>query len=82
MTMHPRQGVPGRDLYDEDLLRELEQLHHTRTETLRHGSDDALANSTARMGELEQEYLQRFPDREVDPDRLRSGARERSGQQA
>lgn len=80
MSAHLRQGIPGRDLSDEDLLRELDQLHQTRMETLRHGSDDALANSTARMAELEQEYLQRFPDREVDPDRLRSGARQRSGQ--
>jgi hypothetical protein len=32
------------------------------------------------MAELEQEYLRRFPDREVDPGRLRSGARERNDQ--
>ena len=82
MTADERQGVPGPDLADDDLLRELEQLHQTRTNTLRHGSEDALANSTRRTAELEQEYLSRFPDREIDPDRLRSGARERSGQEA
>ena len=82
MNAHQRHGVPGPDLSDEDLLRELEQLHQTRTNTLRHGSDDALENSTQRTAELEQEYVHRFPNREVDPDRLRSGARERSGQDA
>lgn len=75
-------GVPGPELADDDLLRELEQLHQTRTQTLRHGSDDALANSSRRTAELEEEYLRRFPEREVDPDRLRSGARQRRGQEA
>jgi hypothetical protein len=30
------------------------------------------------MDELEAEYLQRFPDREVDPGRQREGARQRA----
>jgi len=30
------------------------------------------------MAALEQEYLRRFPDREVDPERLRAGARDRA----
>ncbi|MGH4021859.1 MAG: DUF6158 family protein [Pseudonocardiaceae bacterium] len=71
------QGIPARDLDDEDLLRELSQLHETRHDTLRHGSDDALTRHTERSAELEGEYLERFPQREVDPERLRSGARER-----
>lgn len=82
MSAVPGRGVPAPELSDDDLLRELEQLHHTRMHTLRHGSDDALENSTRRINELEQEYLRRFPQREVDPERLRSGARERSGQDA
>ena len=73
-------GVPAEELDQEDLLRELEQLHTTRHQTLRHGSPDSLTHHTTRMGELEDEYLRRFPEREVDPERLRSGARERSGQ--
>lgn len=82
MSAVPGRGVPAPELADEDLFRELEQLHQTRMHTLRHGSDDALENSTRRINELEQDYLRRFPQREVDPDRLRSGARERSGQDA
>lgn len=64
-------GVPGDELTDQDLLRELAQLHQTRHGTFRHGSDDALATHTERTAELESEYLTRFPQREVDPERLR-----------
>ncbi|MEN3540478.1 MULTISPECIES: DUF6158 family protein [Microbispora] len=74
MTM----GVDPRDLGDEDLLRELRHLHETRSETLFHGSDDALERHTSRTQELEGEYLARYPDRQVDPERLREGARQRS----
>jgi hypothetical protein len=70
-------GVAALDLTDEDLLRELAELHRTRHETLRHGSDDALEMHDERMTELEGEYLRRFPEREVDPQRLRAGARGR-----
>jgi Family of unknown function (DUF6158) len=73
----PGEGVPGEQLSDEDLLRELGELYRTRLDTVRHGSDQALARSTERTGELEAEYLRRFPDREVDPERLRAGARQR-----
>ena len=82
MSAVPGRGVPAPELSDEDFFRELEQLHQTRMHTLRHGSDDALENSTRRINELEQDYLRRYPQREVDPDRLRSGARERAGQDA
>lgn len=71
------EGIPARELSDEDLLRELSQLHETRHDTFRHGSDDALVRHTERTAELESDYLRRFPQREVDPERLRSGARER-----
>jgi hypothetical protein len=71
MTM----GIDPKDLSEDDLFRELRQLHATRTETLLHGSDEALANHTTRSEELEQEYLRRHPTRDVDPERLRAGAR-------
>jgi hypothetical protein len=64
-------GVDPAELPAEVLLRELRNLHATRYETLRHGSDDALANHTRRLVELESEYLRRYPQREVDPARLR-----------
>ncbi|GAA2278489.1 hypothetical protein GCM10010149_22560 [Nonomuraea roseoviolacea subsp. roseoviolacea] len=70
-------GIDPRDLSDDDLLRELRQLHATRTDTFLHGSDDALARHTSRTNELESEYLRRYPERDVDPERLREGARAR-----
>lgn len=70
-------GVPAELLDTEDLLRELASTHRTRHETLRHGSEQALEHHTSRMAELEREYLRRFPEREVDPQRLTEGARER-----
>lgn len=73
-TAEPR-GVDPRDLADDRLVHELESLHATRVDTLRHGSLDAVTHSTHRTAALEQEYLRRHPDREVDPRRLRSGAR-------
>jgi hypothetical protein len=73
-------GVPPGELPEEDLLRELRHLHDTRHDTLRHGSADALRMHTRRTGELEAEYQRRHPEREVDPDRLRAGARERADQ--
>jgi hypothetical protein len=68
-------GVPAGDLAEEDLLRELAHLHATRHETFLHGSADALEAHTNRTTELEAEYLRRHPEREVDPRRLRAGAR-------
>jgi Family of unknown function (DUF6158) len=55
----------------DDLLRELAQLYETRLDTLRHGSDLALENSDRRINELEREYVQRHPMREVSALRLR-----------
>lgn len=68
-------GVDPRQLSEQDLFRELEHLHATRTDTLLHGSADALTNHTVRTNELEQEYLRRYPERHIEPERLRSGAR-------
>jgi Family of unknown function (DUF6158) len=70
-------GVSALELTDDDLLRELGELHRTRHQTLRHASDQALEMHDERMTELEAEYLRRFPEREVDPQRLRAGARDR-----
>ena len=64
-------GVDPAQLPDEDLFRELASLHDTRHDTLRHGSDDALDNHNRRLVELEGEYLRRYPQREIDPARLR-----------
>jgi hypothetical protein len=72
-----RTGIPARDLSDDDLMRELASVHRTRHTTLRHGSDPSLTHHDERMAELEQEYLRRFPDREIDPERLAEGARQR-----
>ena len=66
---------------DDRLERELRSLHETRVDTLLHGSPEALAHSTARITELEGEYLARRPGRDIDPDRLRAGARARAGQE-
>jgi hypothetical protein len=70
------QGIPPGSLSDEDLSRELNHLHETRDDTFRHGSPQALAHHDERTAVLEDEYLRRFPDREVDPSRLRAGRRE------
>jgi hypothetical protein len=70
-------GVDPTELSDEDLIRELGHLHETRLEALRHAADQALDEHTRRTGALETEYLRRWPQREVDPERLRAGARDR-----
>ncbi|GGS63576.1 hypothetical protein GCM10010156_23250 [Planobispora rosea] len=70
-------GIDPKDLTEEDLLRELRHLHATRTDAFLHGSADALSRHTTRTEELEEEYLRRHPERQVDPERLREGARQR-----
>jgi hypothetical protein len=71
-VVRPGLGLDPSALSTDDLLRELAQVHSTRHETFRHGPDDALAHHDRRTAELEREYLHRFPDREVDPERLRN----------
>jgi Family of unknown function (DUF6158) len=68
-------GIEAAALADDDLLRELGRVHQARNDTFRHGSDDALEQLNRRTAELESEYLRRFPQREIDQRRLRSGAR-------
>ncbi|MFC5754309.1 DUF6158 family protein [Actinomadura rugatobispora] len=70
-------GVDPAELSDDDLMRELGHLYETRMDALRHAADQALAEHTRRMSDLEAEYLRRIPEREVDPERLREGARAR-----
>lgn len=70
-------GIHPAALPDGDLFRELRHMCQTRLETLRHGSAHALATHSNRMQALEHEYLRRFPRREINPDRLRAGARTR-----
>ncbi|MEO3830063.1 DUF6158 family protein [Actinomadura sp. B10D3] len=70
-------GVPPGDLSDDDLFRELGHLYETRLDALRHAADQAYGEHTRRMNELEAEYLRRRPGREIDPERLREGARAR-----
>jgi uncharacterized protein DUF6158 len=71
-------GVAAVDLSEEDLVRELEQLHRTRHETFLHAPTQALQHHSQRTAELELEYLRRHPDREIDQSRLRDHARERT----
>ena len=68
-------GTHLEDLAETDLIRELEHLHRTRHETFLHGAPHALREHSSRTSELEQEYLRRHPEREVDPGRTRAGAR-------
>ncbi|MFI5530762.1 DUF6158 family protein [Kitasatospora sp. NPDC051853] len=70
-------GVPAAELETGVLLRELQQLHRTRHETFLYGSEEALSRHTLRSGQLEAEYVRRFPYRHVAPGRTRSGARAR-----
>jgi len=71
---HGAEGVPARELSDEDLAREMRSLHRTRDDTLRHGPDAALSEHSERVAELEAEYLRRNPDREVTRSRAASRA--------
>ena len=70
-------GVPPADLADEDLERELAHLHRMRHETFLHGGWTALDTHTGRTLALETEYLRRHPEREIDQQRTRAGARTR-----
>jgi hypothetical protein len=73
-------GIPGADLADDDLRRELQHLHETRHDTFLNGSEHALEHHTQRMRELEEEYRRRFPYDTPDDLRTREGSRAVSGQ--
>jgi len=57
------QGVPAADLSDEDLEHQGAQTHQTRNWVFLHGTAEQFRTHTARMLELEQEYLRRHPKR-------------------
>jgi hypothetical protein len=76
----PEQGIPAERLSEDNLLQELDSIHRTRHDTFLYGSTESLATHTARMQELEGEYLRRHPERQISADRLRAGARARAGQ--
>ncbi|EIV94464.1 DUF6158 family protein [Frankia sp. QA3] len=79
MTHRPA-GIPAPNLTDDDLVRELRHLHRTRHDAFIAGSEDAFETHTARMMELEREYLRRFPDAaSPDPRRTRAGRRRAAG---
>ncbi|HVF04648.1 MAG TPA: DUF6158 family protein [Frankiaceae bacterium] len=80
MATSTQAGIPGSELDDATLERELEHLHETRHHTFLTSSADALQTHTERMLELEAEYSRRFPKRtEPDPLRTREGSRELDG---
>ena len=56
-------GRPAADLSDEELATQGKQLHDSRNWVFLHGSAAQFETHTARMLELEQEYLRRFPKR-------------------
>jgi Family of unknown function (DUF6158) len=77
---HRPDGIPGRELSDAALVREVRHLHRTRHGTFLEGSEDAFETHTRRMIELEREYLRRFPDASSpDPRRTRAGRRRAAG---
>jgi hypothetical protein len=56
-------GRPARELSDEELEQQGKNAHDTRNWVFLHGTADQFATHTARMLELEQEYLRRHPKR-------------------
>ncbi|MCW2508056.1 MAG: hypothetical protein JWP68_1204 [Modestobacter sp.] len=61
--MTDRQGVPARDLSDEELERQGVHAHAMRHWVFLHGTAEQFRTHTERMLELEQEYLRRHPQR-------------------
>ena len=59
-------GIPGSELTDEDLERELRHAHEKRHDILVAGTADQLRNHGRRTAELERAYLERFADRVKD----------------
>jgi hypothetical protein len=57
------QGVPPRELSDDELERQGTYAHATRTWVLLHGTAKQFRHHTERMLELEQEYIRRHPKR-------------------
>lgn len=62
--MPARLGVDAREMSTPVLLHHLRHLHRTRLQALRHAPLRALVTHLARTGELEVEYVRRFPEGE------------------
>jgi len=60
------EGIPGTELSDADLERELRHVHEKRHDILVDGTVEQLRNHGLRTAELERAYLERFPDRVKD----------------
>jgi len=60
------EGIPGADLGDDDLERELLHVHEKRHDIFVDGTAEQLHNLDLRTAELERAYLERFPDRVKD----------------
>lgn len=56
-------GRPAKELSDEELEQQGTQAHAMRNWVFLHGTAEQFATHTARMLELEQEYLRRHPHR-------------------
>ena len=56
-------GLPARELSDEDLEHQGARAHATRNWVFLHGTAEQFQRHTERMLELEQEYLRRHPKR-------------------
>lgn len=63
MTSAEGMGRPARELGDGELEQQGTQAHGTRNWVFLHGTAEQFATHTARMLELEQEYLRRHPKR-------------------
>ena len=57
------EGLPAHELSDEELERQGLHAHATRNWVFLHGTVEQFRTHTARMLELEQEYLRRHPKR-------------------
>lgn len=57
------QGVPASELSDEELEAQGTRAHETRNWVFLHGNAEQFAHHTARMLELEREYIHRYPKR-------------------
>jgi hypothetical protein len=63
MTTSDLRGRPARELSDAELEQQGKQAHETRNWVFLHGTAAQFATHSARMLELEQEYLRRYPKR-------------------
>lgn len=63
MTTADGLGRPATELSDEELEQQGKHAHDTRNWVFLHGTAEQFATHTARMLELEQEYLRRHPKR-------------------